>query len=107
MDLHLTLGAIEKFEDEQGVGLISLVEGTDQPAIKARWTVRRMRSLMRHARIKGTLDVDIELALSPARLVETQMRLIIQVIDQLSPPVETAEFMSSDEAREGGESTGK
>ena len=108
MDIDLTLGAIERFEDESGVGLISLVEGTDQSAIKARWTVRRLRMLLRTARQRGVTDAEIETALAPRRLVETQMRVVIQIIDQLSPPEETSEFMGGEDGvQEGGASTGK
>ena len=104
MKLQLTLAAIERFEDASGQGLIALVDGSDQQAIKARWTVRRLRLLAQSAAPFGTTVEDIDEWLKPPQLVEAQMSAIVQVVEQLSPPLETDDAFGP--AKEGGESTG-
>ena len=104
MELTLTLDAIERFEDASGQGLIALVDGSDQQAIKARWTVRRLRLLAQSAAPPGTTREDINEWLKPHQLVEAQMSAIVQVVTQLSPPPETDDAFGP--TQEGGESTG-
>lgn len=101
MNVELTLGAVERFEDQAGVGLLSLVDGRDITVVKERWTVRRLRLLMECV---GKEPAEIRDALSLRKLTETQMQVIIQIVEQLSPSVEAQEHLS--EAQEGGESTG-
>ncbi len=103
MKLTLTLGAIERFEDASGTGLLALVEGRDLHYIRAQWTVRRLRLLAECAGPEGTTAADIEAWLDPSQLVVAQMDAISQVIEALTPPPEADEHF---DAGEGGESEG-
>lgn len=100
MQLNLTLGAIESFEDQTGVGLLGLFDGTETD-IKSRWTLRRLRAI---AIATGATKEQIDEWLQIPRLVEAQTDAIVQLMDQLTPPVETEEYLTGD--GEAGESTG-
>lgn len=102
MNIELTLAAIERFEDQAGVGLLSLVDGGSAQELKAHWTVRRLRLLAECAAATGTTVADIDEWLSLPNLVESQMSAIMQVITQLTPPVETDEYLTTAGERETG-----
>ena len=101
MDFNLTLDAIERFEDESGTGLLALVDGSDIPTIKSRWTVRRLRLFAQCAAPSGTTAQDIEDWLAPSNLMAAQMEVILQIMGQLTPPSEVDEYLPR------GESTGE
>ena len=100
MDIQLTLAAIERFEDQAGVGLLSLVDGSSSRAIKELWTVKRLRLLAECASPPGTAVADIDEWLSLPNLIESQMSAIMQIITQLTPPVETDEYLKTDTAED-------
>lgn len=100
MNLTLTLAAIETFEDATGTGLLALVDGSDVNLLRSRWTVRRMRHVLQ-ATEAGTPE-DIEKALAPGRVVETQLSIMAQVIDQLNPPDETDDYLPREIPGQGG-----
>ena len=101
MDFDLTLEAIERFEDASGMGLVALVDGSDIPTIKSRWTVKRMRLFAQCVAPPGTTDADIEDWLKPSNLVSAQMEIILQVMNQLTPPSEVDDYLPRGE--ESGE----
>lgn len=100
MKLNLTLGAIESFEDQIGVGLLGMFDGSETD-IKSRWTIRRLRAI---AAATGATQEQIDDWLQMGRLIESQTDAIVQLMDQLTPPAETSEYLN--QAGEAGESVG-
>ena len=95
MNIKLTLGALEEFEDEAGIGVFTLLNGGERE-----WTIKRMRALA-VASGHERKEVDAWLARDLMGALTVCMDALLTA---LAPPPEAEEHLSG--AKGGGESTG-
>lgn len=89
--LTFTVGALERFEDTEDIGIFTLIND-----IPDAWRVKRLRTLLRVSTPSSVTDADIDVLLA-TRLSDVYLSIQSALIDALQPDAEAEEVLSSGE----------